>query len=131
MRTMSLTAAPTLLLVGCGFDSASTGPEEAPALAEPALPVAEPELAGATATTNLWTTRAPLPTARYQLAAGVVNGVLYAIGAAAPDTRFATVQAYSAGSNSWVTKAPLPSKRAYLNGTGTINGVLYVAGGRT
>jgi hypothetical protein len=30
--------------------------------------------------TNTWTSEAPMPTAREFLAAGVVNGVLYAVG---------------------------------------------------
>ena len=37
--------------------------------------------------------------------------------------------AYTPGTNSWTTKAPLPSARSSLSGVGTINGVLYVAGG--
>jgi hypothetical protein len=63
-------------------------------------------------------------------AAGVVNGLVYAVGGANSDGKtLTTVEAYSPSSNSWSIKAPLPSARALLNGAGTINGVLYVAGG--
>jgi hypothetical protein len=132
MRTTTLTTALTILLVGCGFDSGPTAPEGAgPAVPEPALPVAEPEFAAAQAlSTNVWTTKAPMPTAQRYFAAGVVNGVLYTVGGEnsndAPQT---LVQAYTPGDNSWRTKAPLPAGRAYLNGAGVINGVLYLAGG--
>ena len=42
----------------------------------------------------------------------------------------ASVDAYTPGSNGWTAKASLPEARYSLNCTGTINGVLYVAGGR-
>src|SRR5829696_3951568 len=125
MRALPSTILLAVLIAGCGFEAAPTAPEDLGSTT--AEPFAEPAFA-ATAT-NLWTTKASMPSGRYELAAGVVNGMLYAIGGAAPDTRLATVQAYSTSSNTWITKAPLPSKRAYLNGAGTINGVLYVAGG--
>jgi hypothetical protein len=134
MRTTSLAAALALLIVGCGGDpvSPATPDESASGFPEPGLSPAEPDFAAATATatTNLWTTKAPMPTARSFPVAGVVNGVLYAVGGYTGDeVLLPTVEAYSAGTNSWTTKAPLPSARAYLNGAGTINGILYVAGG--
>jgi Kelch motif len=53
-------------------------------------------------TTNVWTTKAPMPTARSMLAAGVVNGLLYAVGGSASSagTALDAVQSYSPGSNS-------------------------------
>jgi hypothetical protein len=74
MRTTSLAAALALLIVGCGIDPAPTAPEE------PGLTLSEPEIAAAVVATNLWTTKAPMPTARGHSAAGVVNGVLYTVG---------------------------------------------------
>ena len=80
--------------------------------------------------TNVWTTKASMPTARIDFSVGVVNGVVYAVGGTKDGlTLLNTVQAYNPATNTWVTKAPLPARRVYLNGTGTINGILYVAGG--
>jgi N-acetylneuraminic acid mutarotase len=118
-----------LLIVGCGIDPSPTAPED-PGLTspEPVLPLPEPEFV--VATTNVWTTKAAMPTLQTFLGAGVVNGVLYAVGGNDSDgEKLTTVQAYTPGSNSWATKAPLPSARGSLSGVGTINSVLYVAGG--
>jgi N-acetylneuraminic acid mutarotase len=71
-----------------------------------------------------------MPTATYAHAVGVANNVLYAVGGkSSTGAGLATLQAYTPATNSWATKAPLPEARWDLNGTGTINGVLYVAGG--
>jgi hypothetical protein len=131
MRATSVAATLALLLLGCGFDPAPTGPED-PGLTspEPAAPLPGPEFAAATAPANVWSTKAPMPTARSILATGVVSGVIYAVGGSSVDgTALATVQAYTPGGNTWTTRAPLPSPRTSLSGAGTINGVLYVAGG--
>jgi len=95
----SLAAAFALLIVGCGGDPA---PED-PGLPfpEPELSLAEPEFAAAVATTNVWTTKAPMPAPRFHLAAGIVNGVLYAVGGTSSEGKvLTTMQAYSPGSNS-------------------------------
>jgi hypothetical protein len=79
MRTTIL-AALTVLLAGCGLDSDPTAPDETGLpMPEPALGLAEPQLAAAA--TNFWAAKAPLPVARYYAAAGVVNGLLYVAGA--------------------------------------------------
>ena len=131
MRTSSLGVTLVLLIAGCGIDSGPTTPDEPEvALPESVVSLPEPELAAATVATNVWTTRASMPTARSGFAAGVVNGVVYAVGGTKDGLTFlTTVQAYNPATNSWATKAPLPARRGYLNGTGTINGILYVAGG--
>ena len=130
MRRTSLTAALALLIIGCGIDGDPTAPED-PGLTLPdPVTLPEPEFAATTLATNVWTTKAPMPTAQRYFAGGVVNGVLYTVGGEnSNDTPHTLVQAYTPGDNSWRTKAPLPSSRAYLNGAGVINGVLYVAGG--
>lgn len=79
--------------------------------------------------TNAWVISAPVPTARYALAAGVVNGVLYAIGGEEGAGPGRTVESYTPGTNRWTTRAPLPQPRSFADGAGVINGVLYVAGG--
>ena len=94
MRPMSLTAAGTLtlLLVGCGFDSSSTGPDESGAdFPEPQFAVPEAEVVTAAATTNAWTTKAPMPTARHALVVAVVNGLIYAVSGNAGSTKLTTV----------------------------------------
>jgi N-acetylneuraminic acid mutarotase len=131
MRGTSLGAAVALLIVGCGIDRDPTGPED-PGLTFPdPVTVPEPEFAAAAVATNVWATKAAMPTPRANFAAAVVNGLLYTVGGSdAGGTNRSTVEAYSPGSNSWTSKAPLPSARGFPSGAGTINGVLYVAGGK-
>ena len=127
-----------LTLAGCSDrDPLAPSPSGSPEipLRSPARcsPAGGPSLAAAA--TNLWGTKAPMPTARGYFAAGVVNGTLYALGGLSPqapsgEAIVASVDAYTPGSNGWTAKASLPEARYSLNGTGTINGVLYVAGGR-
>jgi hypothetical protein len=84
-----------------------------------------------TASTDLTflTQPAPMPTARWGLAVGVVNGVLYAVGGATPShLRLTTVEAYDPGTNSWTTKAPMPTARHML-AAGVANGIIYAVGG--
>jgi N-acetylneuraminic acid mutarotase len=86
--------------------------------------------------TGSWrTTLAPMPTARVDPAAGVVNGVLYVVGGFAWDAigrtisgHFATVEAYDPATNSWTTVSPMPTARSG-SAAGVINGILYVVGG--
>src|SRR4051812_47279282 len=107
MRSTSLGAALALLILGCGIDRDATGPDDPGlTLLDPAG-LAEPQFASAT--TNIWTTQAPIPTGRYLLASGVVNGVIYAVGGRLTSGLGTTaVQAYNPGTNSWATRAPLP-----------------------
>jgi N-acetylneuraminic acid mutarotase len=78
---------------------------------------------------NCWTTVASMPTARRALAAGVVNGVLYAVGGTVGGVfGLSTVEAYNPGTNAWTTKAPMSTARASL-AAGVVNGVLFAAGG--
>ena len=74
-----------------------------------------------------WTTKASMPTARFALAAGVVNGVAYAVGGN-NGVASATVEAYDPTTNTWTVKAAMPTARAYL-AAGVVNGVLYAVGG--
>src|SRR5690349_5940737 len=72
----------------------------------------------AAAATNVWTTKAAMPTAREGLAVGVVNGIVYAIGGSGSAGNLTKVEAYNPGSNTWTTRAPLPQGRGGLNGVG-------------
>jgi N-acetylneuraminic acid mutarotase len=85
--------------------------------------------------TNTWTTKAPMPTPRQDLAVGVVNNILYAIGGATTfDSNppsyggLATVEAYDPDTDTWTTKAPMPTPRFYLT-VGVVNDILYAIGG--
>jgi N-acetylneuraminic acid mutarotase len=80
-----------------------------------------------TCTSDCWTTRAPMPTARSDLGVGVVNGILYAVGGVGA-VEYATVEAYDPVSDSWTTKAPMPASRQTL-AVGVVNGILYAVGG--
>jgi hypothetical protein len=79
--------------------------------------------------TNTWTTKAPILTARYGLGAGVVNGVLYAVGGSGYSGSYlATVEAYDPATDTWTAKAAMPTARFDL-AVGVVNGVLYAVGG--
>jgi N-acetylneuraminic acid mutarotase len=61
-------------------------------------------------TTNTWTTRAQMPTARLNLRANVVNGKIYLIGGIPmPDTCRTLNEVYDPASDTWATKAPIPT----------------------
>jgi N-acetylneuraminic acid mutarotase len=113
-----------LILSGCA-EPDSFGPE----LPDSAQPAPIPPEA-AVAPTNFWANKASMPTARSHLAVGAVSGLLYAVGGELEGSvPVARVEAYNPSTNSWSTRAALPAARVALNGTGTINGKLYVAGG--
>jgi N-acetylneuraminic acid mutarotase len=80
--------------------------------------------------TNTWTAKAPMPTPRFGVAVGVVNGLLYAVGGHGPDfgDPLTVVEAYDPISNTWVSKASLPTARSGLD-VGVVNAVIYAVGG--
>src|SRR3977135_3724223 len=67
-----------------------------------------------------WTTKASMPTARYDLAVGVDNGVLYAVGGIGAGL-LDTLEAYDPMANSWTAKASMPTPRGGI-GVGVIRG---------
>lgn len=77
--------------------------------------------------TNTWTPMAPMPTGREGLAAGVVNGILYAVGGYNGVVN-TLVEAYDPVANTWVTRAPMSTGRFNL-AIGVVNGILYAIGG--
>ncbi len=80
-------------------------------------------------TTDRWTMRAPMAAPRQGLAAGTINGIIYAAGGLdSGDTPLATLEAYDPASDSWVQKSPMPTPRWLVAG-GVIDGMLYVIGG--
>jgi N-acetylneuraminic acid mutarotase len=84
------------------------------------------------AQTSTWSTKAQMPTARCCMAAGVVDGLVFAIGgeipSAGPNRAVGTVEAYDPRTDTWTSKAPMPTPRYEAGGT-DIEGVLYVVGG--
>jgi N-acetylneuraminic acid mutarotase len=117
----------SLMLVSCGQETAPT--EAASAGAEP---LTAPSFAVAGGT---WTTKAPMPTPRFNLAAGVQNNslgqpVLYAIGGLDPNVGLTrAVEAYNFATNRWTARAPLRLALVNTNGVGNIGGKLYLSGG--
>jgi N-acetylneuraminic acid mutarotase len=105
----------------------------------------EPATAGSSApssavalASNTWITRADMPsTERWGLTSAVVTNaagqsVLYAIGGATiTNASLGKVQAYNVSTNSWTYKASLPIAVYSTNGSGVINGKIYVSGGVT
>ena len=64
--------------------------------------------------TDTWSTKAPMPTQRSWLGAGVVNGILYAVGGSWP-LIFGLVEAYNPKTNTWATMTSMPrSVEAYV-----------------
>lgn len=77
---------------------------------------------------NHWTARAAMPTARTDLAVGVVGGMIYAVGGHNTVDQSA-VEAYNPLTDTWSARTPMPTARAGL-GVGVANGILYAIGGR-
>jgi N-acetylneuraminic acid mutarotase len=81
---------------------------------------------------NTWTMRAPMPTAHGYLAAGVANGILYAVGGqfdpAGTSVILNSVEAYDPLSDTWTTKTPMPTARRGV-AIGVVGGILYAVGG--
>jgi len=81
--------------------------------------------------TDTWSTKAPIPTARFSMAVGVINGKLYVVGGSQqcpPCTTLATLEVYDPSTDTWTTKAPMPTARGSM-AVGVINSNLFVAGG--
>lgn len=88
----------------------------------------------ALAQSGTWETKAPMPTARYGMAAGVIGGKLYVAGGccvfnAPPFPRFNALEVYDPATGTWTTKAPMPIARDNLPAVEVINGVFYIIGG--
>lgn len=80
-------------------------------------------------TTDSWTERAPMSTARGALSVTEYEGKLYAIGGFDRKANNAQVEVYDPVRNVWSTVAPLPTPRDHL-ATATVAGKIYAIGGR-
>jgi len=75
-----------------------------------------------------WAEKADMPTARYGLCSGIVNGKLYAIGGAEDLEVSAIVEEYDPQTNKWMKKADMPTKRLFCSAS-VVDGKIYVMGG--
>lgn len=129
---------PSLLTLGA-FGLAACGEE--PTQPNPAVdqPTAAPQLA---VTSNTWLTRRDMPLDLIEQATAVVpnaagQSILYAIGGGQPGglpgapVPVGEVRAYNVATNTWTSKQDMPVARWGMNGTGVINGKIYVTGGYT
>src|SRR5437899_4164340 len=59
---------------------------------------------------GVWTVKTPMPTARFELAVGVVNGILYAVGGSrrTPGDNVSAVDAYEPNTTVWTTTDTTP-----------------------
>jgi len=82
-----------------------------------------------TGTSQSWRTRAPMPTARFYLAAASVDGKVYAIGGTADTIQILdVVERYDPATNTWTTVAPMLTPRWGL-AAATLSGKIYAIGG--
>jgi N-acetylneuraminic acid mutarotase len=75
-----------------------------------------------------WGSAKPMPTARWGLGVGAVNGVLYAIGGANGSGPLRTVEAYDPKTDTWTTKSPMSFARVGLT-VAVVKDRIYVVGG--
>ncbi len=79
--------------------------------------------------TDNWETKAPMPTARAELQANVVNGKIYLIGGTLPDGSVSNVtEVYDPSNDSWSTAASIPTAVG-LYASAVVDNKIYVEGG--
>ena len=77
---------------------------------------------------STWSTLAPMPTARQEISASVLDGKVFAIaGYDGNGQSTATVEVYDPRTNAWQKAAPLPIATNH-NAAATVNGRLYDSG---
>lgn len=91
----------------------------------PAFVKASPSLAAYDPVANSWSVKAPLATARFDVHAAALNGIIYAIGGSSNSAELLSVEAYDPVANTWTPKAALPAGNP-VSSVDVVNGVLYV-----
>jgi len=117
-----------ILFTGCGAPAAA--PTLVPATAfpttDPSTATPPPMITG-----GIWTTKADMPTGRWQLSTCVVGGKIYAIGGAGPTYEaLSAVEVYDPATDTWTTKSPMPTARQNLTAS-VVNGKIYAIGGQS
>jgi N-acetylneuraminic acid mutarotase len=79
---------------------------------------------------SAWISRASLLAPRSAFAAGKANERIYAMGGRSNGITLRSVEEYNPTLDRWTSKAPMPAPRSETSGTGAINGVLYLSGGK-
>ncbi len=80
-------------------------------------------------TTDTWTRKANMPTARMFLSTIAVDGRIYAIGGGIWNgSIFSKVEKYDPATDTWTTEPDMPTRRLSLS-TSTVNGKIYAIGG--
>ena len=79
--------------------------------------------------TDIWTTQAPMLTARRHAAIAANSQMIYVIGGLNSSDNFVTTnEAYDIASNTWAAKASMPTPR-FGAAAAIVNGQIYVIGG--
>jgi N-acetylneuraminic acid mutarotase len=79
--------------------------------------------------TDKWESRAPMPTARAELQANVVNGKIYLIGGTLPNGSISNItEVYNPSNDLWNTAAPIPIPVG-LYASAVVDNKIYVEGG--
>ena len=82
-----------------------------------------------TTSQSFWTTGAPMPTARSEIAGTILDGKIYIIGGFDRSGRSTTAtEVYDPMANEWTTAAPLPQPLDHT-AAASFEGKLYVVGG--
>ena len=81
-------------------------------------------------TTDTWTRKADMPTARARLSTSVVDGKIYAIGGSPRrDSEVAAVEVYDPVADTWTRMADIPRARNWHT-SNVVNGKIYAIGGK-
>ncbi|MDI6736130.1 MAG: hypothetical protein QME42_08070 [bacterium] len=79
-------------------------------------------------TNGTWTTKAPMPTGRWGLAAATLNGKIYAIGGGGGPKVVEEFDPTVGPNGTWIQKSPMPTGRDGLVAV-ALNGKIYAIGG--
>ncbi|MDQ3983917.1 MAG: kelch repeat-containing protein, partial [Thermoproteota archaeon] len=89
---------------------------------------AQTSLSSSTTSESFWTTAAPMPTARSEIAGTILDGKVYVIGGFDGSGRSTTItEVYDPMTNQWTTAAPLPQPLDHT-AAASFEGKLYVVG---
>ncbi|MCX8558573.1 hypothetical protein OS121_26335 [Mycolicibacterium mucogenicum] len=79
---------------------------------------------------NVWTTVAPMPTARFGMGAAVSAGRIHVVGGHQKDVGVVTThEVYEPATNTWSQAAPMPTARYWLDAATAPDGLVYAIGG--